>query len=101
SSVVVNGGFFDYGSGLFAYGTTVPLVDVSVTTNGGTAADEFGGSSELDSPGAQGCTFTSNGGVASNASGGGIEFFRPLFFGGSGLFSHAGAERGKGRVVPF
>jgi len=99
SSVVVNGGFFDYGSGLFAYGTTVPLVDVSVTTNGGTAADEFGGSSELDSPGAQGCTFTSNGGVASNASGGVIEFSGTFVTGDSVLIANAGTNGGNGGVL--
>jgi autotransporter-associated beta strand protein len=99
SSVVVNGGFYDYGPGIFVYSTTVPLVDVSVTTNGGTGAGAFGGSSQLDSPGAEGCTFTSNGGSASGAGGGTTEFSGTFDTGDSVLIANAGTNGGNGGVL--
>jgi autotransporter-associated beta strand protein len=102
STVVVNGTTILGGAyGSFNYNAALPLVDVTVTANGGPGTESMfgGGASYLDGPSAQGCTFTSNGGSATNTSGGYTAFSNTFDTGDSVLIANGGTNGGNGGLL--
>ena len=102
STVVVNGATTPGGvSALFTCDASLPLLDVTITTNGGLGTEkEFGvASSYLYGPSAEGCTFTSNGGSATNTSGGYTEFSNTFDTGDSVLIANGGTNGGNGGLL--
>jgi autotransporter-associated beta strand protein len=102
STVAVNGATTYFGvSALFTCDASLPLVDVTITTNGNLGTEkEFGvASSYLYGPSAQGCTFTSNGGSATGTSGGYTEFSNTFDTGDSVLIANGGTNGGNGGVL--
>ena len=102
STVVVNGATTPGGvSALFTCDASLPLLDVTITTNGGLGTEkEFGvASSYLYGPSAERCTFTSNGGSATNTSGGYTEFSNTFDTGDSVLIANGGTNGGNGGLL--
>ncbi len=102
STVVVNGATTPGGvSALFTCDASLPLLDVTIATNGGLGTEkEFGvASSYLYGPSAEGCTFTSNGGSATNTSGGYTEFSNTFDTGDSVLIANGGTNGGNGGLL--
>src|SRR5713226_121695 len=102
STVVVNGATTLCGvSALFTCDASLPLLDVTITTNGGLGTEkEFGvASSYLYGPSAERCTFTSNGGSATNTSGGYTEFSNTFDTGDSVLIANGGTNGGNGGLL--
>ena len=102
STVVVNGATTPGGvSALFTCDASLPLLDVTIATNGGLGTEkEFGvASSYLYGPSAERCTFTSNGGSATNTSGGYTEFSNTFDTGDSVLIANGGTNGGNGGLL--